>query len=97
MHHVCAGANDVAMIQTADIGVGVMGKEGRQAVNNSDYAVGQFRWAPGWRLPSWFEQPPCVHICSDALAVLHTTLNGISVQIQSEPHFPNPASVYMVN
>jgi hypothetical protein len=33
----------VAMIQTADIGVGVMGKEGRQAVNNSDYAVGQFR------------------------------------------------------
>jgi magnesium-transporting ATPase (P-type) len=38
-----AGANDVAMIQTADIGVGVMGKEGRQAVNNSDYAVGQFR------------------------------------------------------
>ena len=39
----CAGANDVAMIQTADIGVGVMGKEGRQAVNNSDYAVGQFR------------------------------------------------------
>lgn len=31
------------MIQTADIGVGVMGKEGRQAVNNSDYAVGQFR------------------------------------------------------
>ncbi len=39
----CAGANDVAMIQTADIGVGIMGKEGRQAVNNSDYAVGQFR------------------------------------------------------
>ena len=41
----CAGANDVAMIQTADIGVGVMGKEGRQAVNNSDYAIGQFRHA----------------------------------------------------
>ena len=39
----CAGANDVAMIQTADIGVGVMGKEGRQAVNNSDYAIGEFR------------------------------------------------------
>ena len=39
----CAGANDVAMIQAADIGVGIMGKEGRQAVNNSDYAIGQFR------------------------------------------------------
>ena len=37
------GANDVAMIQAAHIGVGIMGKEGRQAVNNSDYAIGQFR------------------------------------------------------
>ena len=32
------GANDVAMIQAADVGIGIMGKEGRQAVNNSDYA-----------------------------------------------------------
>jgi P-type E1-E2 ATPase len=40
------GANDVAMIQAADIGVGIMGKEGRQAVNNSDYSIGQFRWEP---------------------------------------------------
>ncbi|KAK9810005.1 hypothetical protein WJX72_003251 [[Myrmecia] bisecta] len=38
------GANDVAMIQAADVGVGIMGKEGRQAVNNSDYAIGQFRF-----------------------------------------------------
>lgn len=37
------GANDVAMIQAADIGVGIMGKEGRQAVNNSDFAFSQFR------------------------------------------------------
>ena len=44
------GANDVAMIQAADIGVGIMGKEGRQAVNNADYAVGQFRWVPGRHL-----------------------------------------------
>ena len=29
--------------QAADVGVGIMGKEGRQAVNNSDYAVAQFR------------------------------------------------------
>lgn len=38
------GANDVAMIQAADIGVGIAGKEGRQAVNNSDFAVGQFKF-----------------------------------------------------
>lgn len=40
------GANDVAMIQAADIGVGIMGKEGRQAVNNSDFAFTQFRCVP---------------------------------------------------
>lgn len=39
------GANDVAMIQAADIGVGIMGREGRQAVNNSDFAFSQFRCA----------------------------------------------------
>jgi phospholipid-translocating P-type ATPase (flippase) len=38
------GANDVAMLQTADVGIGIMGKEGRQAVNNSDYAIAQFRY-----------------------------------------------------
>jgi hypothetical protein len=37
------GANDVAMIQAADIGVGIMGKEGRQAVNNADFSFSQFR------------------------------------------------------
>eukprot|EP00884_Botryococcus_braunii_P002411 jgi/Botrbrau1/12170/Bobra.0186s0078.1 len=38
------GANDVAMIQAADVGVGIMGKEGRQAVNSSDFAISQFRF-----------------------------------------------------
>lgn len=38
------GANDVSMIQAADIGVGVAGEEGLQAVNSSDYAIGQFRY-----------------------------------------------------
>ncbi|KAI9844794.1 MAG: hypothetical protein M1838_002030 [Thelocarpon superellum] len=38
------GANDVAMIQVADVGVGIAGEEGRQAVMTSDYAIGQFRF-----------------------------------------------------
>ncbi|CAJ1351333.1 unnamed protein product, partial [Effrenium voratum] len=38
------GANDVPMIQTAQVGVGIAGKEGRQAVNNSDFAIAQFRY-----------------------------------------------------
>ncbi|KAF2294813.1 hypothetical protein GH714_020181 [Hevea brasiliensis] len=38
------GANDVSMIQKADVGVGISGKEGRQAVMASDFAMGQFRF-----------------------------------------------------
>ncbi|ODV89990.1 hypothetical protein CANCADRAFT_26222 [Tortispora caseinolytica NRRL Y-17796] len=38
------GANDVAMIQTADVGIGIAGVEGRQAVMSADYAIGQFRF-----------------------------------------------------
>jgi magnesium-transporting ATPase (P-type) len=38
------GANDVGMIQEAHIGVGVSGKEGKQAVNASDFAIAQFRF-----------------------------------------------------
>uniref|UniRef100_A0A8D0CI98 Phospholipid-transporting ATPase n=1 Tax=Scleropages formosus TaxID=113540 RepID=A0A8D0CI98_SCLFO len=38
------GANDVNMIKTADIGVGISGQEGMQAVMSSDYAFAQFRY-----------------------------------------------------
>lgn len=38
------GSNDVAMIQSADIGIGIAGEEGRQAVMCSDFAIGQFRY-----------------------------------------------------
>ncbi|OMO53863.1 Cation-transporting P-type ATPase [Corchorus capsularis] len=38
------GANDVSMIQMADVGVGICGQEGRQAVMASDFAMGQFQF-----------------------------------------------------
>ena len=38
------GANDVAMIQKAHVGVGISGNEGLQAANSSDFAIGQFRF-----------------------------------------------------
>eukprot|EP01126_Amoeba_proteus_P053769 TRINITY_DN6574_c0_g1_i2.p1 TRINITY_DN6574_c0_g1~~TRINITY_DN6574_c0_g1_i2.p1 ORF type:complete len:1109 (+),score=201.35 TRINITY_DN6574_c0_g1_i2:189-3329(+) len=38
------GANDVSMIQAANVGVGISGKEGMQAVMASDYAIAQFRF-----------------------------------------------------
>jgi magnesium-transporting ATPase (P-type) len=41
------GANDVGMIQEAHIGIGISGKEGKQAVNASDFAIAQFRFLEG--------------------------------------------------
>ena len=38
------GANDVSMIQTADIGVGISGQEGMQAVMASDFSVTRFKF-----------------------------------------------------
>ncbi|KAJ2530944.1 hypothetical protein IWW43_004047 [Coemansia sp. RSA 1935] len=38
------GANDVSMIQTADIGVAISGEEGMQASMASDYTVGRFHF-----------------------------------------------------
>lgn len=60
------GSNDVAMIQAADVGVGIAGEEGRQAVMSSDYAIGQFRFlsklllAHGrWSYKRFSEMIPC--------------------------------------
>ena len=38
------GANDVNMITSAHIGVGIIGVEGKQAARASDYAIGEFRF-----------------------------------------------------
>lgn len=60
------GSNDVAMIQTADIGVGIAGEEGRQAAMSSDYALGQFRYLTRlvlthgrWSYKRFSEMIPC--------------------------------------
>jgi len=37
------GANDVAMIQKAHVGVGISGYEGMQAACASDYSIGQVK------------------------------------------------------
>ncbi|XP_058252929.1 probable phospholipid-transporting ATPase IA isoform X2 [Hemibagrus wyckioides] len=38
------GANDVGMIQSAHVGVGISGNEGLQAANSSDYSIAQFKY-----------------------------------------------------
>jgi len=43
---VCAvgdGGNDVAMIQEAHVGIGILGREGRQAASAADFAVPEFQ------------------------------------------------------
>lgn len=56
------GANDVPMIMQANIGVGIRGKEGTQAVRSADYAISQFEFLQrlvlihgryGYRRISW--------------------------------------------
>ncbi|KAF6198978.1 hypothetical protein GE061_007001 [Apolygus lucorum] len=38
------GANDVSMIQAADVGIGISGQEGMQAVMASDFAIARFKF-----------------------------------------------------
>ncbi|XP_010276647.1 PREDICTED: phospholipid-transporting ATPase 2 [Nelumbo nucifera] len=38
------GGNDVRMIQQADIGVGISGREGLQAARAADYSIGKFKF-----------------------------------------------------
>ncbi|GES94028.1 phospholipid-translocating ATPase [Rhizophagus clarus] len=38
------GANDIAMIQEAHVGIGITGREGLQAARSSDYSIAQFKF-----------------------------------------------------
>ena len=38
------GANDVSMIQEAHIGLGIFGKEGRNAARSADFAFAKFKY-----------------------------------------------------
>ncbi len=37
------GANDVSMIQEAHVGIGIFGKEGRDAARSADFAFAKFK------------------------------------------------------
>lgn len=38
------GANDVSMIQEAHVGLGIFGKEGRNAARSADFAFAKFKF-----------------------------------------------------
>lgn len=59
------GANDVSMIQTARIGVGIAGKEGTQAVQAADFSIAQFKYLQRLILVHgrWGYRRVCYFIC----------------------------------
>uniref|UniRef100_A0A8C8YY44 Phospholipid-transporting ATPase n=1 Tax=Prolemur simus TaxID=1328070 RepID=A0A8C8YY44_PROSS len=85
------GANDVGMIQTAHVGVGISGNEGMQATNNSDYAIAQFSYLEKLLLVhgtwNYFRVTKCILYCFYKNVVLCVVelwfafVNGFSGQI----------------
>ena len=83
------GANDVAMIQEAHVGVGIAGVEGRAAVMSSDYAIGQFRFLTRLVLVHgrWSYRRLAETIANFFYKVnLHNTINSSRVLTSTEHH-----------
>ncbi|KAL8177655.1 UNVERIFIED_CONTAM: Phospholipid-transporting ATPase IK, partial [Gekko kuhli] len=73
------GANDVNMIKTADIGVGISGQEGMQAVQCSDYALAQFCYLQ--RLLFVHGRWSYLRICKFLRYFFYKTFAGMMAQI----------------
>ncbi|XP_074848797.1 phospholipid-transporting ATPase IA isoform X5 [Carettochelys insculpta] len=88
------GANDVSMIQTAHVGVGISGNEGLQAANSSDYSIAQFRYLTNLLLVhgawNYSRVAKCILYCFYKNIVLYIIeiwfafVNGFSGQILFE-------------
>ncbi|NWI60780.1 AT8B3 ATPase, partial [Calyptomena viridis] len=73
------GANDVNMIKTADIGVGISGLEGLQAVQCSDYALAQFSHLQ--RLLLVHGRWAYLRICKFLRCFFYKTFAGLMAQV----------------
>ncbi|KFQ94345.1 putative phospholipid-transporting ATPase IK, partial [Nipponia nippon] len=73
------GANDVNMIKTADIGVGISGLEGMQAVQCSDYALAQFSYLQ--RLLFIHGRWAYLRICKFLRYFFYKTFAGLLAQV----------------
>ncbi|MGH0146886.1 UNVERIFIED_CONTAM: hypothetical protein FKN15_014113 [Acipenser sinensis] len=88
------GANDVGMIQTAHVGVGISGNEGLQAANSSDYSIAQFKYLKNLLLVhgawNYNRVTKCILYCFYKNIVLYIIeiwfafINGFSGQILFE-------------
>ncbi|XP_029356232.1 phospholipid-transporting ATPase IC isoform X2 [Echeneis naucrates] len=91
------GANDVNMIKTAHVGVGLAGVEGGQAVQNADFALSQFRFLQrlllvhgrwSYRRISFFLRYFLFKTCSFALVhIWFGFFSGFSAQSMYETWF----------
>uniref|UniRef100_A0A8C4EZE2 Phospholipid-transporting ATPase n=1 Tax=Dicentrarchus labrax TaxID=13489 RepID=A0A8C4EZE2_DICLA len=91
------GANDVSMIKTAHIGVGISGQEGMQAVLASDYSFAQFRYLQRLLLVHgrWSYFRMCNFLCyffykNFAFTLVHFWYGffcGFSAQIGLDKHY----------
>ncbi|XP_066918904.1 probable phospholipid-transporting ATPase IA isoform X1 [Clytia hemisphaerica] len=85
------GANDVSMIQSAHVGVGISGQEGLQAAGASDYAIAQFKYLNRLllvhgafsyqRLAKLILYSFYKNICLYVIELWFATVNGFSGQI----------------
>jgi len=73
------GGNDVAMIQEADVGVGIFGKEGKQAALSSDFSINEFKHLK--KLLFWHGRMSYKRTCSLAQFIVHRGLLITVVQM----------------
>lgn len=84
------GGNDVSMIQAADVGIGIVGKEGRQASLAADFSVTQFHHLT--KLLVWHGRNSYKRSAKLAQFIIHRGLiisicqTMYSIATQFEPH-----------
>mmetsp|Transcript_112111 Transcript_112111/g.241741 ORF Transcript_112111/g.241741 Transcript_112111/m.241741 type:complete len:128 (-) Transcript_112111:612-995(-) len=87
------GGNDVAMIQEADVGVGLFGKEGKQAALSSDFSITKFCHLK--RLLFWHGRLGYKRSCALAQFIVHRGVLLTIIQvIFSLSFFLAPVSLY---
>jgi phospholipid-translocating ATPase len=74
------GGNDVAMIQEADVGIGIVGKEGLQASLAADYSIIKFKHLN--LLLLWFGRISYKNTATIAKFVIHRGLIISLIQVK---------------
>ncbi|BGP35322.1 Putative aminophospholipid-translocase [Rhodotorula toruloides] len=87
------GGNDVSMIQAADVGVGIVGKEGRQASLAADFSVNQFSYLT--KLLVWHGRNSYKRSAKLAQFVIHRGLIISVIQaVFSSVFYFSPIAIY---